>query len=138
VLDNLFAPYAGVGLFVLRLGLGITFFAHGREKIKNPAGFAGFLRQIHVPMPLLNAWIVALLETVGALLLIVGIATRLIALALAIDMLVALATVRIGKAPFTSGGKGAGWDFEFFLLMGSLALVFTGAGRIGLDRYLGL
>jgi putative oxidoreductase len=137
MLDNLFAPYTGFGELVLRLGLGITFFAHGREKIKNPAGFAGFLRQIHVPMPLLNAWIVALLETVGAVLLIAGIATRLIALGLAIDMLVALATLRIGKAPFTSGAQGAGWDFEFFLLMGSLALVFTGAGRFGFDRYFG-
>jgi putative oxidoreductase len=137
VVPTFFEPYAGVGELILRLGLGITFFAHGREKIKNPAGFAGFLRQIHVPMPLLNAWVVALLETVGALLLILGMATRLIALGLAIDMLVALFTVRIGKAPFTSGGQGAGWDFEFFLLMASLALLFTGAGRLGLDRYLG-
>ena len=137
MLEQVFEPVAGVGELVLRLGLGITFFAHGREKIKNPAGFAGFLRQIHVPMPLLNAWIVALLESVGAVLLIVGIATRLIALGLAVDMLVALVTVRVGKAPFTSGGQGAGWDFEFILLMAALALAFTGAGRLGLDRYLG-
>jgi putative oxidoreductase len=137
VLDNLFAPSGGVGELVLRLGVGITFFAHGREKIKHPAGFAGFLRQIHVPMPLLNAWIVALLETLGAVLLMVGFATRLIALGLAIDMLVALATVRIGKAPFTSGAQGAGWDFEFILLMASLALVFSGAGRLGIDPYIG-
>ena len=137
MLENFFAPYAGVGELILRLGLGITFFAHGREKIQNPAEFAGFLKQIHVPLALLNAWIVALLETVGALLLILGIATRPIALALAIDMLVALATLRIGKAPFASGGKGAGWDFEFILLMASLALVFSGAGPLGVDHFLG-
>jgi putative oxidoreductase len=103
----------------------------------NPAGFAGFLRQIHVPAPLLNAWLVALLETVGAVLLILGLGTRLIALGLAFDMLVALATLRIGKAAFTSGAEGAGWDFEFVLLAASLALVFEGAGRFGIDYFLG-
>lgn len=137
-MDTIFAPYAGIGELILRLAVGITFFAHGRDKLKNPAGFAAFLKQIHVPAPLLNAWLVALLETVGALLLILGVATRLLALGLAIDMVVALATVRLGKAPFASGGKGGGWDLECLLLAGSLALVFTGAGRFGLDRFLGL
>jgi len=51
---------------------------------------------------------------------------------------VALATVRIGKAPFTSGPQGGGWELEFLLLAGAVALLFTGAGRFGLDAYLGL
>jgi uncharacterized membrane protein YphA (DoxX/SURF4 family) len=53
-------------------------------------------------------------------------------------MVVALATVRIGKAPFTSGPQGAGWELEFLLLAAAVALLFTGAGRFGLDSYLGL
>jgi putative oxidoreductase len=138
MLANLFTPFAGVGELILRVALGISFFGHGRDKLKNPAGFAAFLRQIHVPVPLFNAWLVALLETVGALLLILGIATRVLALGLAIDMVVALATVRIGKAPFTSGPQGGGWELEFLLLAGAVALLFTGAGRFGLDAYLGL
>ena len=138
MLDGFFAPYAGVGELILRLALGITFLAHGRGKLKDPAAFAGFLRQIRVPAPLFSAWLVALLETVGAALLILGVATRLLALGLAIDMVVALATVRIGKARFTSEPQAAGWELEFLLLALSLALVFTGAGRLGLDRYLGL
>lgn len=135
--ENLFAPYASFGELILRLALGITFLAHGRGKLKDPAGFAGFLRQIRVPAPLLSAWLVALLETAGAVLLILGIATRVLALGLAIDMLVALVTVRIKKAPFVSGQE-SGWDFEFLLLASALALVFTGAGRFALDRYVGL
>ena len=138
MLDNVFAPLAGVGELILRLALGITFLAHGRGKLKDPAAFAGFLKQIRVPAPLFNAWLVALLETVGAVLLILGVATRLLALGLAIDMVVALATVRIKNARFTSGPQAAGWELEFLLLVMSLALVFTGAGRLGLDRYLGL
>jgi putative oxidoreductase len=134
---NLFAPFTGAGELIIRLALGFTFFAHGRTKIENPAAFAGFLRQIHVPAPLLNAWLVALLETVGSLLLILGLGTRVIALGLAFDMLVALATVKIGKAPFTSSAQSAGWDMEFVMLAASLALVFEGAGRFGIDHFLG-
>src|SRR5256886_11690105 len=103
MLDSVFAPYAGVGELILRLALGITFLAHGRGKLKNPAAFAGFLRQIRVPAPLFSAWLVALLETVGAVLLIVGVATRLLALGLVIDMGVGLASVRIGTSPFAVG-----------------------------------
>jgi putative oxidoreductase len=136
--DKLFAPYVGLGELILRVALGITFLAHGRGKLKDPAAFAGFLRQLRVPAPLLNAWIVALLETVGAVLLILGLATRLLALGLAIDMVVALATVRIGKARFTSGPQGGGWDLEFLLLAIALALVFTGGGRFAIDATLGL
>jgi len=138
MLDIEFARGAGVGELILRLALGTTFIAHGRGKLKDPAGFGGFLRQLRVPAPMLAAWLVALLETVGAALLILGVATRLVALGLAIDMVVALATLRIGKAPFASGPQGGGWDLEFLLLAISLALVVTGAGRLALDPYLGL
>lgn len=138
MLDDLFAPYAGVGELILRLALGITFIAHGRGKLKDPRGFAGILEKLHVPAPLVFAWLVALLETVGAVLVILGVATRLLALGLAVDMLVALATFRIGKVPFASGPKGGGWDLEFLLLAIALALVFTGGGRFALDPYLGL
>jgi putative oxidoreductase len=120
MIEHLFAPLAGVGEFVLRLTIGLVFWPHGWQKLKGPAGFAGFLRQLKVPAPLLAAWVVALLESVGAILLILGLATRLVAFGLAIDMLVAIVIVK-------------------FALMGtSLALVFTGAGRVSIDALLGL
>ncbi len=37
-----------------------------------------------------------------------------------------------------SSMEGIGWEFEFSLLAQALALVFTGAGGIGLDRLIGL
>jgi len=39
---------------------------------------------------------------------------------------------------FTSGPQGAGWELEFLLLAAAVALLFTGAGRFGLDAYFGL
>ncbi len=76
MLESIFAPYSGIGLLILRLALGIVMIAHGWPKlnpngpIKGPAGFGGFLKQMGVPLPILSGWVVALLETVGAVLLI--------------------------------------------------------------------
>ena len=140
MLDRLFAPYADVGALILRLALGFVFFPHGWAKLKDPATFTGFLKQLRVPAPAFSAWLVALLETLGAALLILGVATRVLALGLAIDMLVAIAAVRMrmGRAPFSSTPQAQGWDYEFLLMAGALALAFTGAGRWALDPYLGL
>jgi putative oxidoreductase len=140
MLDRLFAPFDGVGELILRLALGIVFLAHGLPKLKNPSEMSGLLTKLGIPAASLLAWLVALLETAGAVLLMIGIATRIVALGLTIDMLVAIVTVRVGlaKAPFASGPKGSGWDFEFSLLAAALALVFLGGGRLALDRFFGL
>lgn len=122
MLADIFAPVSDWGLLILRVALGIIFLAHGWPKLnpnspmKGTAGVTGFLTQLKIPAPAFFAWIVALLETVGALLLILGPFTRLIALGLAIDMLVAIQLVRrgMGKAPFMDP-KGIGWEFEFAL-----------------------
>src|SRR5258708_13310851 len=102
MLDQLFAPFTGFGELLLRLTVGIVFLPHGWQKMKGPSGFAGFLRQLGVPVPLFFAWTVALLESAGAGLLILGILTRPIALGLAAHMLVAILSARIPlpTAPF--------------------------------------
>ncbi|MGQ0551250.1 MAG: DoxX family protein [Armatimonadota bacterium] len=145
MLESMFAPVSDWGLLILRVGLGVIFPFHGWLKLnpngpaKGPAGFAGFLRQMGVPLPVLSAWVVILLETVGAVLLILGLGTRILALGFAIDMLVAIVLVkrRMMKARFMDE-KGTGWEYEFALMVQALALMFTGAGRIALDPILGL
>jgi len=139
VLEGIFGPASDGGLLVLRVGLGIIFLVHGWPKLnpnspmKGPAGFIGFLKQLKVPLPGLFGWIVILLETAGAVLLILGVATRVIALGLTVDMLAAIQLVKRGmaKAPFMAV-QGSGWEFEFALLTGALALLFTGPGTIAL------
>ncbi len=42
------------------------------------------------------------------------------------------------KAPFASTPQIPGWEFEFVLMGGALALVFTGAGRLSIDDLIGL
>ena len=145
MLESFFAPYSGIGLLILRLALGFVMIAHGWPKLnpngpmKGPAGFGAGLKQMGVPLPMFFSWVVALLETVGAVLLILGLGTRILAVGSVIDMIVAIRLVRIGmsKSPF-AGGQGIGWEFEFALGAMALALLFTGAGSIALDPALGL
>ncbi len=140
MLENIFAPYSNLGPLILRIGLALVFLAHGWPKLnpnsamKGVTGFSAGLKQMGVPQPIFFAWLVALLETVGAVLLILGLGTRILAVGFAIDMLLAiyLARIRMMKSPFTGGG-GIGWEFEFILMAGALALLFTGAGTYALD-----
>lgn len=145
MLEAFFAPMSDWGLVILRVALGATFMVHGWMKlnpngpIKGPAGFGGWLKQMGVPLPVFFGWLVPLLETVGAALLILGLGTRILALGLAIDMVVAIVLVKrkMMSAQFMDQ-KVQGWEFEFALMAMALALVFTGAGSVGLDRVIGL
>ncbi len=145
MLANMFAPYSNLGPLILRIGLALVFLAHGWPKLnpnspmKGVIGFSAGLKQMGVPLPTFFAWVVALLETVGAVLLILGLGTRILAVGFAINMLVAIvvARIRMMKSAFAGGG-GIGWEFEFILMAGALALLFIGAGSISLDATIGL
>lgn len=145
MLENIFSPFTDWGLLILRFAMGIIFLVHGWPKLnpnspmKGTAGFGGFLKQMGMPLPMFFAWVVALLETVGAVLLVLGLGARILAVLFAINMLVAilLAKMRFMKVGFMAQ-QTTGWEFDFALLAGSLALLFTGAGSIALDPILGL
>ena len=92
-----------------------------------------------IPLPNFFAWLVALLETVGAALLIVGLGTRILAIGFVIDMLVAIVRARRPMgASFSPSQSGIGWEFEFILMAAALTLLLTGAGSIALDPLIGL
>ncbi len=145
MLESALMPYRDLGLLILRVAVGIIFVVHGWPKlnpnspIRGAAGFAGFLKQMGMPLPLFFAWVVALLETVGAALLILGLGTRILALGFAVEMLVAAFVAKRGfmKVPFVAQ-QATGWELDFALLAASLALLFLGAGSIALDPLLGL
>lgn len=145
MLENILSPFSDWGLLILRIAMGIIFIAHGWPKLnpngpmKGPAGFAAGLKQMRVPLPMFFAWVVALLETVGAVLLMLGLGTRILAIGFAIDMFVAInVALRPMGAKFTSMEGGMRWELEFLLLASALALLFTGAGSLALDPVVGL
>src|SRR5260370_18303740 len=61
----------------------------GLGKLSDMNKFVGFFTDLGIPAPALNAYFVSALEFGGGLLLILGLGSRLIALPLVIDMIVA-------------------------------------------------
>lgn len=125
----------GAGLLTLRIAIGVTFLIHGLDKLLDPTGAEQSFASIGIPLPGVMAPFVAVTETVGGVLLIAGAATALVCAALAIDMLVAFLTAKLGHGFFASEG---GAELELLLGGGSVALLLTGAGRFSVDAALGL
>src|ERR1700692_2000721 len=83
---------------IMRLVLGVVFFAHGAQKMLGwfgGPGFSGtmglFVGALHLPAPL--AFLAIAAEFFGGLGLMVGFLTRIAALGIATNMVVAIATV---------------------------------------------
>jgi putative oxidoreductase len=84
-------------------------FAHGLQKLQGgPANFGGLLSQLGVPALELMAYVVTFVELVGGVLLIVGLLSRLSALLLTIDLVVAIVLVKLNVGLIAPQGSGAG------------------------------
>ena len=114
-------PNAKLGLFVLRVTLGSIFLIHGIQKLSNMEGTIGFF--IMIGFSAFWAWIVALTETIGGAMVILGFGTRIVASLFAIIMLVVITMVKNGKG-FSA--------VELDLVMLGLAL---GVGLIGCGKW---
>jgi putative oxidoreductase len=127
------APSAA--LLSLRVVVGVTFLVHGLDKLGDVSGAEQLFASYGIPAPGLMAPFVGITETVGGLLLIAGLATRLAAAALTVDMVVALATAHDELKFFVTEH---GIELEALLACASLALALAGAGRFSLDAALDL
>jgi putative oxidoreductase len=125
----------GLGLLAIRVVLGVVFIAHGADKLGDLAGTEQFFASLGIPAAALMAPLVAFTEVVGGALLIVGLLTPLVGVALAIDMLVAFVTVHAGKGFFVADG---GYELVMLLGFASVGIAATGAGRLSLDAALKL
>ena len=124
--------HQSLGLAVLRIVVGIVFLAHGYQKLFKFGfhGVAGMLGHMGVPIPAVFAVILTLVEFVGGILLITGLATRIPALLLAIDMIVAILLVHAKNGFFNP----TGFEFPLVLLAGTICLVLAGGGAASLEK----
>jgi putative oxidoreductase len=129
------APFPAGGLLALRLVVGVTFLVHGIDKLGDLSGTERFFASLDIPAPALMAPFVAVTETLGGALLIVGLATPLVGAALTINMLVALGTAHIGK-DFSFFVESGGIELELLLAGASAGIVLAGAGRFSVDAAL--
>ncbi len=112
--------------FGIRAAIGVIFIVQGSGKF-NP-GFAGFLTNIGLPVEMQIP--IALAETIGGILLIVGVLSRISSSILSIIMLGAIFHV---KGASNLVGEG-GYALDLILLAGCLAIIVVGPGRISISH----
>ena len=127
----------GTAALALRVPVGLIFAAHGAQKLFGWFGGYGlegtgqFFGSIGLNPGYLMALLAGAAEFFGGLALIVGLLVRPAAAALGFTMLVAIFSVHFSKGFFMSSG---GYEYALALLAASLSLLFSGAGRLSVDR----
>jgi putative oxidoreductase len=117
------------GVTLLRVIVGIVFFAHGSQKlfVYGVQGFAGFLA--HMGLPTFLSPIVIAIELLGGAALVLGIGTRIAAAAIAVNMLGAILAIHLKGGFFLP----TGFEYALTMLAASGALILTGPGKASLD-----
>ena len=122
------ADYAA---FLLRIALGAMFLAHALLKIMvfTPEGTVGFFASLGVPgwfaYPVMGA------ELIGGIMLIVGLKTRVVSLALLPVLLGSIILVHGGNGWLYTNENG-GWEYSAFLIVASLVQALLGDGAYSL------
>ncbi len=121
------------GLTILRIVVGIVFLVHGYQKLFHMGfhGVAGMFGHMGIPLPMLSAVVVTLVEFVGGILLVAGVGTRIAAALLAADMTVAILAVHLKHG---LGAQNGGFEYPLTLLAATLCLALAGGGMLSLRK----
>lgn len=116
--------------FVLRVTSGALFLAHGLLKVNvfTVAGTVGYFESIGLPG--IFAYLTILAELVGGAALILGVGTRVAALAL-LPVLLGALWVHSGNGWLFSA-EGGGWEFPLFWAVAQVAIALLGRGAFAL------
>lgn len=119
---------ADAALLVLRVVLGVLILLHGLSKLPPPPAFVASELVKH-GLPSMLAYGVYIGEIVAPVLIIVGVWTRLAALVMAINMVVAILLVHVPQLLQLDKEGGYSLELQAMYLFVAIALVLTGAGR---------
>lgn len=118
-IDN---KYSDLALLLLRIGIAYIFIVHGWGKLTGIEGTAGFFGGLGIPVPVVMAWVVAIVEFFGGILVLLGAYAKIPNLLLAIVMLVAILA------------QEGNFEFEFILMLATLSLFLIGSGQYSIDH----
>jgi putative oxidoreductase len=125
-------------MILIRLAVGAVFLTEGVQKFLFPDALGvGRFTKIGIPTPEIMAPFVGVFEIGCGALLILGLLTRLAAIPLIIDMLVAIATTKIPlllKSGIWTMAHEARTDYT--MLLACLFFLIVGAGRWSMDAHL--
>ena len=132
VLSNL-GNYRNAGLLIILVGLGLMFIKYGFPKLAGGPDFwakiGGSMGNLGIHFfPVVWGFLAAITETFGGFLLIIGLFSRPVCIALAFTMLVAA----LNHFSAGEGISGAGHAIELGVVM--LGLIFIGPGKYSVDK----
>jgi putative oxidoreductase len=144
MIRKLIATDNDIATTILRLVLGVVFFAHGAQKMLGwfgGYGFSGtmgfFTGMMHIPAPF--AFLAIAAEFFGGLGLIFGLLTRVAAFGIFCNMVVAVAMVHHNFGFFMNWAgtqKGEGYEYHLLTIAVAVFLMIRGAGAASVDRLL--
>lgn len=117
-----------LALLLLRIGVGLIFIVAGWGKITGIEGTQQFFGNIGIPLADVMAWVVAIVELVGGLMVLTGYKIQIPALLLATVMLVAIITTKLGNDNLFQSMR-----LDLLLLLVNLSLAILGSGKYSLD-----
>lgn len=124
-------PVGDAGLLILRLGVGLALaFLHGIGKFPPSEGFVQMVGGLGFPAPVFFAWLAAIAELIGGLMLAVGLLTRPVALFVTLHFMFVMFVAHAGD---TFGER----ELPFLFLIWALTLLLTGPGRYSIDAMIG-
>jgi len=129
---------------LLRVVLGLVVFPHGAQKLLGWFGGFGFTGTMNfftetVQLPWIIGFLVIVIEFVGSLMLIAGVATRFVALLFLINFIGVIITSHIPNGFFINwlgNQKGEGYEYHLLIIGMAASLLISGAGKLSVDRVL--
>lgn len=135
MIRSLPAPLRDVALLVARLVLGTVLFAHGWQKmiLDGMAQTSDQFVTMGIPLAIVSAAFVTVVEFVGGALLLLGALTPVVVGLHLVVMVGAAAFVHVSNGIFAQDG---GWELVGVIAACELALAAAGAGRFSVDHLL--
>ena len=134
--DKVYSEAWRWGIFFVRVALGVIFFMHGSQKVMGWNGGFGLQATAQfmgdqLGLPAWLAYVSAFTEFVGGILLVLGLFSRIAAMGLLINMIVAVWKVHWAKGFFLAQ-TGNGYEYNLALIAMCLAIIISGPGAIAL------
>jgi putative oxidoreductase len=143
-MELLFGTSPSWAITVVRVALGVIFFAHGAQKVLGwfggygLKGTTGYFTSIGLPLPV--AYAVCFFEFLGGAGLLLGLLTRPAAVAVIVVMVGAIIKVHWSHGLFLNWdltpGKGHGFEANFAFIAMALACLIAGGGALSVDSLL--
>jgi len=144
MLQKLFQTTDTAAAMVLRIALGLIIFPHGAQKLLGwfgGYGFAGtmgfFTQTVHLPW--IIGFLVIMIEFFGSLMLIAGIATRLVSVLMIVNFAGVVLSSHIPYGFFINWNgaqQGEGFEYHLLVIGMALSLAISGGGKLSVDKKL--